>query len=104
MYGLNCRSLNGVRPMQVITYAAAWAALTLALVPWWVLPAAAQDAAGDPKATEQWSPVPPVVSPARQRLRSPDPGFLEEQNLRQWSSSEHLQTGAAAGQRHAQAR
>jgi hypothetical protein len=49
--------------MTEIRHLVSLAALTLALCPWCIPPAAAQADAADPKATEQWTPVPAVVSP-----------------------------------------
>ena len=47
---------------------ASLAALTLAVGTLCALRAAAQSATGDPKATEQWTPVPPMIAP-----KSPTP-------------------------------
>jgi Domain of Unknown Function (DUF1080) len=68
---------------------AACAALTLALGACCVLPAAAQSIAGDPKATEQWSPVPPVVSPAAAIGAAPSDAIIlfDGRNLDEWMTT-----------------
>ncbi len=83
MHSLNSRAGHGSAGP------AAWAALTLALGPWCVLSAAAQSAAGDPKATEQWSPVPPEVSPAATLGSAPSDAIIlfDGRNLDQWVST-----------------
>jgi hypothetical protein len=80
MHGLNFRASHGSAGP------AAWAALTLALAPWCGLPAAAQSIAGDPKATEQWSPVPPLVSPAATIGAAPSDAIIlfDGRNLDEW--------------------
>ena len=53
--------------------------------------ASAQDAspAGDPKATEQWTPVPPVVTPGRSDAAPPSDAIVlfDGRNLDQWEAS-----------------
>lgn len=88
MHSINFRSMhNG-------TCAAAWAALTLGLGTWCALPAAAQSVAEDPKATEQWSPVPPVVSPGATLDAAPSDAIIlfDGRELDQWvATKDHSQ-------------
>lgn len=88
MHSINFRSMhNG-------TCAAAWAALTLGLGTWCALPAAAQSVAEDPKATEQWSPVPPVVSPGATLDAAPSDAIIlfDGRDLDQWvATKDHSQ-------------
>jgi hypothetical protein len=65
---------------------AAMAALTLTLGFSCILPAAAQSPPGDPKATEQWEPVPPVVSPGATTGSPPSDAIVlfDGNNLDQW--------------------
>jgi hypothetical protein len=65
----------------------AFAALTPGLGLFCFLPAAAQSPAGaDPKATEQWAPVPPVVSPGPTDGSAPSDAIIlfDGRNLDQW--------------------
>jgi hypothetical protein len=65
--------------------------LAFALVPLaFAAGAAAQDApAGDPKATEQWTPVPPVVTPGRSDAAPPSDAIVlfDGHDLDQWEAS-----------------
>ncbi|HEY0800217.1 MAG TPA: hypothetical protein VGD54_05195, partial [Steroidobacteraceae bacterium] len=62
------------------------AALTLTLGFACILPAVAQSPPGDPKATEQWQPVPPVVSPGANIGSPPSDAIIlfDGKNLDQW--------------------
>jgi hypothetical protein len=65
---------------------ASLAALTLAVGTLCALRAAAQSAAGDPKATEQWTPVPPVVAPGAAIGSPPSDAIIlfDGRNLDEW--------------------
>jgi hypothetical protein len=75
-----------VPAMHAMIRAVTGAALTLALSIFIVVPAAAQSAAGDPKATEQWAPVPPVVSPGATIGSPPSDAIIlfDGRNLDEW--------------------
>jgi hypothetical protein len=74
-----------------------YGALTaLALVPLCFLPAAAQAPQGDPKATEQWEPVPPVVTPGARPGAPPSDAIalFDGRNLDQWvNTKDHAPAG-----------
>jgi len=68
--------------------------IALALLPFALAAgaASAQNApppAGDPKATEQWEPVPPVVSPGQRENAPPSDAIVlfDGRNLEQWEAS-----------------
>ena len=70
------------------------AAFTLA--PWYLLPAAAQTPEGDPKATEQWEPVPPLVTPGARPGAPPSDAIVlfDGRNLDQWvNTKDHTPAG-----------
>ena len=71
-----------------VTLWAPLAALALTLSPPYVPRAAAQAPAGDPKATEQWTPVPPVVSPGTAPGAPPSDALIlfDGHNQDQWVS------------------
>ena len=69
---------------------AALAALTLAVGTLCALRATAQSATGDPKATEQWTPVPPVVAPGAAIGSTPSDAIIlfDGRNLDEWVSTQ----------------
>ncbi|HEY2465318.1 MAG TPA: DUF1080 domain-containing protein [Steroidobacteraceae bacterium] len=72
----------------------AWA--SLALAPWCFLAAAAQTPQGDPKATEQWEPVPPVIMPGAHPGAPPSDAIVlfDGRNLNQWvNTKDHAPAG-----------
>jgi hypothetical protein len=71
------------RPVEIGKCAAL---AVLALAPFCFLPAAAQTPQGDPKATEQWEPVPPVVTPGVRSDAPPSDAIVlfDGRNLDQW--------------------
>ena len=75
-----------------------WAALALA--PFCFLPAAAQTPEGDPKATEQWEPVPPIVTPGARPGAPPSDAIVlfDGRNLDQWvNTKDHAPAGWKVG-------
>jgi hypothetical protein len=68
---------------------ASLAALTLAVGTLCALRAAAQSATGDPKATEQWTPVPPMVAPGAAIGSPPSDAIIlfDGRNLDEWVST-----------------
>jgi hypothetical protein len=82
-----------------LTQCAAAAALTLGLS--CLLPAAAQSPQGDPKATEQWEPVPPVVTPGATAGAPPSDAIIlfDGRNLDQWvQTNDHSPARWSVGQ------
>jgi Domain of Unknown Function (DUF1080) len=68
----------------------------LALVPCCFLTAAAQTPEGDPKATEQWEPVPPLVTPGARPGAPPSDAIVlfDGRNLDQWvNTKDHAPAG-----------
>ena len=71
------------RPVKIARYIAL-AGLTLG--PFCLLSAAEQPPQGDPKATEQWEPVPPVIMPGVRPGAPPSDAVIlfDGRNLDQW--------------------
>ena len=68
----------------------------LALLPCCFLTAAAQTPEGDPKATEQWEPVPPLVTPGARPGAPPSDAIVlfDGRNLDQWvNTKDHAPAG-----------
>jgi hypothetical protein len=81
------------RRVQIARYGAL---LAVAVAPSFFLPAAAQTPQGDPKATEQWAPVPPVVSPGASSGAPPSDAIVlfDGRNLDQWvNTKDHAPAG-----------
>jgi hypothetical protein len=64
-------------------------ALLLTSQPWWVAALAQTAPAGDPKATEQWQPVPPIVAPGKVAGAPPSDAIVlfDGKNLDAWVST-----------------
>jgi hypothetical protein len=72
----------------------------LALAPFCFLPTAAQTPQGDPKDTEQWDPVPPVISPGAGPGAPPSDAIVlfDGRNLDQWvNTKDHAPAGWKLG-------
>jgi Domain of Unknown Function (DUF1080) len=80
MYRMTCTAVPSSRQY------AAFVSLMLTLGVSGFLPAVAQSPQGDPKATEQWEPVPPVVSPGAAVGAAPSDAIIlfDGRNLDQW--------------------
>jgi hypothetical protein len=90
---LSERSEMKTRRVQIARYGAL---LAVAVAPSFFLPAAAQTPQGDPKATEQWAPVPPVVSPGASSGAPPSDAIVlfDGRNLDQWvNTKDHAPAG-----------
>jgi hypothetical protein len=64
-------------------------AVLLLSQPWWVAALAQTPPVGDPKATEQWQPVPPIVSPGKVAGAPPSDAIVlfDGKNLDGWVST-----------------
>ena len=81
------------RPVQI---GRCGALAALAFAPFCSLPAAAQTPEGDPKATEQWEPVPPIVTPGARPGAPPSDAIVlfDGRNLDQWvNTKDHAPAG-----------
>jgi hypothetical protein len=90
MYRMSAAALNAASYILARTIAA------FALGAVGVLPVAAQSSAGDPKATEQWMPVPAVVSPGATEGAPPSDAIVlfDGRNLNEWvASKDHTPAG-----------
>jgi hypothetical protein len=78
MHGVTCKFRLGAAP-----------AAALAMGLFCLAPTFAQSPAGDPKATEQWEPVPPVVAPGKDFGAPPADAIIlfDGRNLDQWVST-----------------
>ena len=85
-----------VEALRAISHTFARMVTAVALGAFVVLPAAAQSSAGDPKATEQWTPVPAVVSPGVREVAPPSDAIVlfDGRNLDAWvASKDHSPAG-----------
>ena len=85
------------RHVEIGRYAAL---VALALAPICFLPAAAQTPQGDPKDTEQWEPVPPIVTPGARPDAPPSDAIVlfDGRNLDQWvNTKDHAPAGWKLG-------
>jgi hypothetical protein len=85
------------RHVEIGRYAAL---VALALAPMCFLPAAAQTPQGDPKDTEQWEPVPPIVTPGARADAPPSDAIVlfDGRNLDQWvNTKDHAPAGWKLG-------
>jgi Domain of Unknown Function (DUF1080) len=81
------------RPVEIRKYAAL---AVIALAPFCFLAAAAQTPQGDPKDTEQWEPVPPIVTPGANPGAPPSDAIVlfDGRNLDQWvNTKDHAPAG-----------